>query len=281
MTSNLHSVAEEACRTLGFKIIGFQAAGAFKETYRAETPEGQIVALKVIDRSRADFVRTEREIAALKRCTSTRIARLLDYKAFRANNGCEYDVCVEEFLGGGTLEDRLAERLFTPFEVRSLLLELVQAIAVLREHRLVHRDIKPANIMFRHDSEIPILVDFGLVRDLSQHSLTMSWLPQGPGTPYFSSPEQLNNEKQSIDWRTDQFSVGVVGSIALTARHPYEAEGMTPPQVVAATASRKGPSGEFRKQMEMQGLAALVKMVRPWPVQRFSVHQELITALED
>jgi hypothetical protein len=56
----------------------------------------------------------------------------------------------------------------------------------------------------------PALVDFGLVRDLSETSLTASWLPRGPGTPLFASPEQLNNEKALIDWRSDQFSIGVI-----------------------------------------------------------------------
>jgi len=89
---------------------------------------------------------------------------------------------------------------------------------------LVHRDIKPANIMFKEGLETPVLVDFGIVRDLAATSLTQTWSPIGPGTPFFASPEQLNNEKHLIDWRSDQFSLGVTLYFARTARHPYQLE---------------------------------------------------------
>jgi len=75
--------------------------------------------------------------------------------------------------------------------------------------------------MFRSGSDNPVLVDFGLVRALDDSSITQSWLMMGPGTPYFASPEQLNNDKYLISWLSDQFSLALTTAFALTSRHPF------------------------------------------------------------
>jgi serine/threonine protein kinase len=123
--------------------------------------------------------------------------------------------------------------------------------------------------MFRKTEQLPILIDFGIVRDLSESSLTLTWLPQGPGTPYYSAPEQLNNEKQLIGWRTDQFGLGVVLGICLTGRHPFEEDGMTPAEVVNAVAQRKTISKKFCQTITEQGFRWMLRMLEPWPVRRY------------
>jgi serine/threonine protein kinase len=86
----------------------------------------------------------------------------------------------------------------------------------------VHRDIKPDNIMLREDGRTPVIVDFGLVRMLDEPSITGSWADRGPGTPFYASPEQLRNEKPLIDWRSDQFSLGVSLSRVTIGVHTYQ-----------------------------------------------------------
>src|ERR1019366_6088976 len=111
---------------------------------------------------------------------------------------------------GGTLGDRLKSGLCTRDAVKALGSGLIRAIEHLHGLGLVHRDIKPENVMYRaRDSDQPVIVDLGLVRDLAASSITQSWFAQGPGTPLFAAPEQLNNRKELIDWRADQFAVGV------------------------------------------------------------------------
>ena len=134
--------------------------------------------------------------------------------------------------------------------------------------------------MFRHGSPDPVLVDFGLVRDLSQSSLTATWLPSGPGTPFFASPEQLNNDKAMIDWRSDQFSIGVIIGLLLTDVHPYQTDPANPNTAVYAVQMRRGPSAEFRRAMEQRGAMAVVRMVSPWPVQRFTEPGDALKALK-
>ena len=269
VTPQLTDIALAVAKRHGLADISFCGKGAFKETFKATGSNG-VVALKLVDRAKIDLDRTEREISALKRCNSPQIAKVFDSFVFAASGGRTFDIVIEEFLDGGSLEDRLKTRRLSLAEVVSLARGLACAVRDMFPLQLVHRDIKPANVMFRKGSDEPVLVDFGLVRDLNESSLTATWLPHGPGTPYYSSPEQLNNDKGLIDWRSDQFSIGVLISVLLTELHPYQVDQSNPNAAIYATLQRKGPADEFQQRMNEFGLAQVIKMLRPWPVQRLA-----------
>lgn len=266
----LLAVANELAHVKRLGSIAFTAEGAFKETYKAVAGNGSLAALKILDPAKCDLARTSREIAAMQKCNTPFIAKLLDSGTFQASDGNRYLFSIEEYLDGGTLSQRLATGLISPDTVKSYGRSLSTALDHLRSLNLVHRDIKPDNIMFRSGQDVPILVDFGLVRDLSAISLTQTWLPQGPGTPYYAAPEQLRNDKALIGWRTDQFSIGIVLGICLTGRHPFERAGMTMPQIVGVVAARQSCSPEFAQAASVAGLNGLVQMLAPWPIQRYS-----------
>ncbi len=177
---------------------------------------------------------------------------------------------LEEFVGGGSLAERLRDQgLYTPTSVQRLGTLLIDAVSHIGGLGLVHRDLKPANVMLREDGETPVLIDFGLVRDLSAASITPTWAPQGPGTPLYAPPEQLLNKKALIDWRSDQFSLGVVLSFAVLDFHPYGEPNDSPGEIVERVSQRIGPTSRFHEAAANVGLAALPQMVSAWPVNRF------------
>lgn len=274
---DLRLIADEAAKMRNLTVDEFCGKGAFKETFKAAHPDGAVVALKIVDRDKISEARTDREIEALRRCVTPRIAKLVERWSFPASDGKVYDVVLEEFLDGGSLEDRMKGGAPTQVEVMKLAGGIALAVKELQGLNLVHRDIKPANVMFRKGSDEPVLVDFGLVRDLAQTSLTLSWLPHGPGTPFYAPPEQLNNDKSLIDWRADQFSIGVLAVEMLIGRHPYQTAAMNSTEAIYATSERRSVSPEFLDAMQQRSLHVLVRMVRPWPVQRFS-HPDILLA---
>lgn len=277
MTFQLEPIAKAYCESSGCTLLGPVGKGAFKEAYRVRLPSGEEVALKVF-RQNVSPERTTREIEAMLRCEHPHIAKLASVGPF-AHEGVTYLVSLEEFFGGGSLSDRLSGgRLLVTQDAIALGRLLIGAVAHIASHDLVHRDLKPDNIMFRDSGMTPVVVDFGLVRDLAEQSLTMTWLMRGPGTPLFSPPEQLLNEKALIDWRADQFALGVVLSFATLGFHPYAESGDTWPMTVERVANRSGPSQAFDAAARGAGLEALARMVAPFPVQRFRTPQQLVNA---
>lgn len=150
-----------------------------------------------------------------------------------------------------------------------LAVKLASALGHISSQKIVHRDIKLANVMFRNDFSSPVLVDFGIVRNLSDSSLTQTWLIRGPGTPIFAPPEQLNNEKELIDWRSDQFSLGVLLYIAVFGKHPFEASGDSDNELIERVAAREQLPEQTRKKVLNSHLLPLAKMLEPWPVNRY------------
>jgi serine/threonine protein kinase len=274
----LEGIALRISQDLSLSSPKFVGMGAFKETYAVIDSTGRLQALKIIDASKQNLKRTEREIEALRRCECEGICRLFAHGTWKDTSGTVHEYYLEEFLGGGTLTDRLKRGKLSIDQVRLYGRDLAVAIDHLKGHDLVHRDIKPDNIMFREGEDRPVLVDLGLVRDLSISSITESWIVRGPGTPYFASPEQLNNEKRLISWKSDQFSLGVVLSICLLGRHPYDTGGLQPAEIVHAVAERKEVPTFFKVAVVEAGLLALVRMVEGWPIRRYQQPEEMIGA---
>jgi serine/threonine protein kinase len=276
MAFSLEHVAQGYCAQSGREFLGGVGQGAFKETYHVRRPDGISEALKVYTPTFSPE-RTQRELDAMVRCSHPNIAKLFAVAPF-AIQGSTYVVVLEEFLSGGTLTSKLEGGRILPDELWPVGMAMIDAIGHIASHGLVHRDLKPDNILFRSDGETPVIVDFGLVRDLSKVSLTQTWIPQGPGTPFFAPPEQLLNEKHMIDWRSDQFSLGVVLSYSTFGFHPYANPDDHPAVVVERVSARGHPAQRFLDAANESGLAALIKMVSAWPVHRYRTAEGLSAA---
>lgn len=273
--------AEEIARKIATQqqltFVKASGQGAFKFTFEVTAAGGDAYALKIF-KSAVISERTAREIEAMQRCQHPNIARVLALGQFD-DVGEKFVFSAEEFLGGGSLGERLKRGLMNKNAFYPIALQLADALAHIASLDLVHRDLKPDNIMFRDTGDTPVVVDFGLVRDLNATSVTASWAMRGPGTPYFASPEQLNNEKQMIDWRSDQFGLGVTLIIALTGRHPYGQLHDIADVIVTNVADRKALAPDVVGECRTQGWNALVKMAQPWPISRFRTPQDMIAAL--
>ncbi len=84
---------------------------------------------------------------------------------------------------------------------------------------IVHRDVKPANILVSREDAL--LCDFGLA--LSEQQIDMR--PTLTGTTAYLSPEQAKGESNSVDGRSDIYSLGVVLYELLVGRRPFSGSG--------------------------------------------------------
>ncbi|MBL8860412.1 MAG: SUMF1/EgtB/PvdO family nonheme iron enzyme [Planctomycetes bacterium] len=96
-----------------------------------------------------------------------------------------------------------------------------RALHVAHEAGLVHRDVKPANIMVTAEGQ-PVLLDFGLARDLESEGQTLTQSGQILGTPAYLAPEQIVASRGTVDRRTDVYALGVTLFECVTLKRPFE-----------------------------------------------------------
>lgn len=202
------------------ELIQEVEGGANKRVFQARY-NGDEVAFKLVP---VEVRRVEgyarREIETMQRIDSPILVDLIDYK-WDSIDGTQVVILVEEWLDGRTLEDVLDEdgvSLDLGLEVTESLLRVLEPFA---EEEIIHRDIKPANIMVGPDKEITLL-DVGIVRMQNKTSLTPTFAAHAPGTYAYSAPEQLQNNKDLQDRRTDFFATGIVMFETITGEHPYD-----------------------------------------------------------
>lgn len=133
-----------------------------------------------------------------------------------------------ERLHGHTLRQRMDQyrqndRVFSIAEVTDIAHQLTEALRYAHRY-IVHRDIKPENIWLAEDGTLK-LMDFGIARAFSDSQLTQTGMVLG--TAYYMSPEQRIGSKE-IDWRADQYAMGVVlyelfaGTLPMGAVRPID-----------------------------------------------------------
>lgn len=272
----LSTAAADLCQKRGFEFYGELGKGAFKSAYLAKSGQ-TFFALKLAAVS-GNQERLLREAAALQGCSHAAIAKLLE--AFpHTFGGTHLWVVCEEYLAGGTLEQRLLGGLPPSTTVRSMAITLAEVLEHLHDKKLVHRDIKPANIMFR-TGEAPVLTDFGIVRMLDQPTLTQTFLNMGPGTPKYAAPEQLTNDKALIDWRTDQFDLAIVLAECLLGHHPFFEPSKTIHDAIMSVAAKRDMPEANAQRLAALGFGSLTKALKPWPIARYRRPAEFIASLK-
>lgn len=103
--------------------------------------------------------------------------------------------------------------------------QALHGLEKLHTEDIIHRDIKPHNLMIDEDDQIKI-IDFGLC--LVHGKDTMALPGMQVGSPYYTSPEQ-ERSPESVDNRSDLFSIGVIAYRMLTGRLVSHREGPIPP----------------------------------------------------
>src|SRR5439155_293543 len=106
-------------------------------------------------------------------------------------------------------------------EKLALVIQVCRGLAYAHDHKIIHRDIKPSNVRVLEDGTVKIM-DFGIAK-LGATSLTKTGMMVG--TVHYMSPEQVRG--QTLDGRSDLFSVGVILYELLAGRRPFVGEGVT------------------------------------------------------
>jgi tRNA A-37 threonylcarbamoyl transferase component Bud32 len=204
-----------------FRIIQTVASGGTAVLFKAvQTSLDRVVAVKRLhqhlthdENFTARFVLEAKAAASLDH---ENIVRVID---FGLEDGC-YQM-VLEYVEGESLSDIMQR--WRPIKC-DLALAVVRQICLGLEHAhakgIVHRDIKPGNIMLTRKG-VAKITDFGLAK-LTQAATSQTAANSILGTPLYMSPEQAFGE--SVDHRSDLFSLGTVLYELLTGKQPFASE---------------------------------------------------------
>lgn len=210
-----------------YRVLRTLGAGAMGEVYLAEDPQiGRLVALKTVrvEDGRAKELeerklRLLREARAAGRLLHPNIVTLFDAGE---DQGLLY--LAFEYVAGTDLSLRVNEG--PPLslgEALSILRQAAEALDYAHAQGVVHRDIKPSNLMLTPEGRVKI-ADFGIAR-LSDQTSDLTMTGSVVGSPHYLSPEQIRGE--TLDGRTDIFSLGVMFYEMLCRRRPFDADTLT------------------------------------------------------
>jgi serine/threonine protein kinase len=225
--------SEEADRTSdvkpeieGYEITDKLGEGGMGTVWRAkQLSTNRQVALKVMkpgffgsEKARARF---EREVEIAAQLEHPNIARV--YESGLLEGRYYYAM---ELIEGEHLDEYARSHRLTLRRTVELFLIASQAVQYAHQRGVIHRDLKPSNILVAGDGQ-PHILDFGLAKALLETDSDKTLSIDGDvfGTPAYMSPEQAGGHLDSIDTRTDVYSLGVILFNVLTDHWPYDVTG--------------------------------------------------------
>jgi serine/threonine protein kinase len=165
------------------------------------------------------------------------------------HNGTPY--IVMERLSGRTLADIIDDGPLPQPRVRSILDDVLSALAAAHAAGILHRDIKPGNILFSH-AGVTKIADFGIAKSAqTPHTMT----GQIVGTMAYLSADRIAGRPATV--ADDLYALGAVGYEALAGRRPFPQENLA--ELARAIAEdRPIPLAVLRRDVE-PGLAAVIE----------------------
>ena len=256
-----------------YRIEGFLGAGGMGSVYKAFDPSlNRYVAIKFLHRNdptqTAQFLREARSQARVDHPNVCWVYEVGEVE------GRSY--ITMQFIDGVSLAE-IPDLLPVDAKVR-LVRDVARAVHAVHRTGLIHRDLKPGNVLVgkgEGEDFAPHVLDFGLARDAEDTGLTRPGTVTG--TPAYLSPEQALG--QTLDRRTDVYSLGVVLYELLGGRPPFQGE--NPPQtLIRLIRDEAVPLSKLNSAVLCDLETVVMKCLEKDPNQRYDSARALADDLE-
>jgi serine/threonine-protein kinase len=263
-----------------YRVLQTLGSGGFGNTFLAEDihmPSSRRCVIKQLkpvthDPKAYETVkeRFQREAAVLEELGegSSQIPKLF---AYFSEAGQFY--LVQEYIEGDTLTKRVEQGgALSEREVKDILVSLLPVLDYVHSRRIVHRDIKPDNIILRKRDGLPVLIDFGAVKE-AMNTVVNAPAQVAPsmviGTPGFMPAEQARGRPT---FASDLYSLGLTAVFLLTGKMPQELQ----------TDDRTGDILWRQQARNIHSELATVidRAIRFTPGDRFASAPEMLNALQ-
>jgi serine/threonine protein kinase len=217
----------------------------------------------------------EREASVLHNLAHPQIPRFREL--FELKTGSQGLFLVQDYVAGQTYRYLLAarqnqNRLFTEDEVRQLLTDTLPVLQYIHSLGVIHRDIAPDNLMLRSSDNLPVLIDFGGVKQIAVNAEIQATgnteVPTCLGKIGYAPHEQM--QRGTVSANSDLYALAATCLVLLTGKEPTE---LIDPQSL---------TWNWRSAINLESnLGSLFdKMLQPNPVARFQSASEVLGALK-
>ncbi|HET6181009.1 MAG TPA: serine/threonine-protein kinase [Candidatus Sulfotelmatobacter sp.] len=263
-----------------YELLTELGRGAMGVVYKAYDPKiNRPVAIKTISLAASDSSEEQacrahflREAEAAGRLSHPGIVAVFDVGEETESLN---PYIVMEYVAGRSLEDILATGdTKVPFHTTlQLIQEMAEALDYAHLQGVVHRDVKPSNILIGDDGQAKI-TDFGIAQvNIANRSRPgHNW-----GTPAYMSPEQFRGE--SVDGRSDLFSLGVILYRMLTGHRPFQGNSA---QTVSLKVTNHDPlpATVFNTELPPELDCVITRAIAKNPTERYQTGMEMVIDLK-
>ena len=257
-----------------YEVISTLGKGGMGQVYLAlDTRLGRKVALKLLPFSKTrdpnHVQRLEQEARTASALNHPNIVTIHEI-----GEADSMHFMATEFVDGQTLRQRMLDTELNVRELVGIAVQIASALRAAHQAGIVHRDIKPENIMLRSDGVVKVL-DFGLAKLTGGAN---SEIETGliMGTTAYMSPEQARGE--TIDARTDVWSLGVVIYEMITGRVPFTGE--THRQVFKQIIQNEPPTLDGNTAVPHELKQIVLQALNKDPAKRYDDATAIVNELE-
>ncbi|WP_199317981.1 serine/threonine-protein kinase, partial [Planktothrix sp. FACHB-1355] len=134
---------------------------------------------------------------------------------------------VQDYVEGKNYSTLLRERqqegrAFSESEIVQFLQQMLPVLVHIHEKGIIHRDISPENIILRESDRLPVLIDFGAVKEKAAQLDSAGEIPPATtvGKLGYAPPEQLQTGE--VFPNSDLYALAVTAVVLMTGRKPQE-----------------------------------------------------------
>ena len=275
-----------------YRILSQLGSGGFSRTYLAEDINRfnercvlkefapQMTKAFALKKAQEMF---EREAGTLHRLEHPQIPKfhqILKYK----NGDSECLFLIQDYVEGITYHRLLNQRSkkghkFNEQEIEQLLVKVLPILEYIHAEGIIHRDISPENLMLSNKSKLPMLIDFGCIKEVEykaqlklSNSDAKNLVPlvgTAIGKANYAPPEQVM--KGIVYPHTDLYALAATAVVLLS--------GKTPQDLRNSVDSRWDWQSFVNINPKLEGI--LSKMLEPKPRDRFSSAAEVRQILQE
>jgi serine/threonine-protein kinase len=214
-----------------YRIVSQLAAGGFGRTYLAEDLHrfNERCVLKEFapqvescDLQKAKEL-FEREASALHKLTHPQLPKFREFFQAELADKVVYLFLAQDYVEGQTYADLLQSARLSEADVTALIYNLLPVLSYIHSLGVIHRDISPDNLILRSDDKLPVLIDFGGVKQVAaavSKSNQQGQIPTLLGKNGYAPEEQLRQGQ--VFPSSDLYALAVTALVLLTGKEPQE-----------------------------------------------------------